>query len=414
MRTEVAVEDSFAAGMNSTRKKESPSRYARLSAWLGQASRKMFFTWLFLTAIWIIVGTLTVCQQVMSQDIDWKTALQFALLDWGPWVLLSPFVVMFASRFPIDGRNWLRMVPVYVVIGMATVALHQGVNEYAHAHHWIEPPRFRRMPPPPPEASAERKNEGFLIQFVRLRFSAPIFVVLVAASHALTYHRRSLERERRALEAEARLTEARLSALQTQMQPHFLFNTLNAISSLIYSNPPAADEMLCQLSALLRRVLEFSERSEVTLSQELEFVDAYLSIQRLRFPDRLSVKHEIEPGLEHLMVPTLILQALVENAIVHGIAPNARGGEVCISASVDGDRCLLEVSNTGERVPARLVADDGRLKVSERVGLRNTRVRLAAIHGDRQSFDLYALPTGGVSARISMPWTTESIRGPRG
>lgn len=375
--------------------------------------RKVVFTWLYLAAIWLVVGALSVCQQVMSQDIDWKISVQFALLDWGPWLLLSPIVVLFAGRFPLDGRNWLRLLPVYVGLGLATVMLHQGVNEFARERRWVEPPKFHRMPPPPPEESAERKSEGNFIQFVRLRFSAPIFVVLVAASHAWTYHRRSLERERRALEAEARLTEARLSALQTQMQPHFLFNTLNAISSLIYTNPASADEMLCELSALLRRVLDFSEKSEVPLSQELVFVDAYLAIQRLRFPDRLRVKHEIEPGLEHLLVPTLILQALVENAIVHGIAPSATGGEVCISASVDGDHCLLEVRNTGERVPSKRVDAEGRLKISERVGIRNTRVRLAAIHGERQSFGLFALPSGGVSARISMPWTTEVIRGHR-
>jgi len=386
------------------------------------------FAWL--TLLWIVVGVLGVVQVSVSKEIDLSMAAVFACMDWGPWILLSPLVVWFSLRAQVNGRNWLRMVPLHLVAALVAVVLHEGINEGLltlgvlpappMGHHRVEPGRKEakpeatavapkeavlgagvkadggRPPGPPPESNAA-------VRFVRVRLVAPIYFFLVAAVHAIIYHRHSLERERRALAAEALLSEARLMALQTQLQPHFLFNTLNTVSSLVYSNPVAADEVICNLSSLLRQVLDYSGRNQVPLSEELGFVEAYLKIQRIRFPDRLLTEIQVESGLEGLPVPTLILQPLVENAIIHGLSPKTTVGSLRIRAAREGDRCVITVCDSGkggEKYPKNA---DGSLKVEEHVGLHNTRGRLEALHGTQASFGLYSNPDGGICAKISIP-----------
>jgi hypothetical protein len=385
----------------------------------------------WLTLLWIVVGVLGVVQVSISKEVDLSTATIFACMDWGPWILLSPLVVWFSLRAQVNGRNWLRMVPLHLVAGLVAVLLHEGINEGLlkmgvlpappMGHHRVEQGRKEprpepvgatqmdqqpdteqgkvpsgKPPGPPPESSGP-------VRFVRVRLVAPIYFFLVAAVHAILYHRHSLERERRALEAEALLSEARLLALQTQLQPHFLFNTLNTVSSLVYSNPVAADEVICNLSSLLRQVLDYSGRNQVPLSEELGFVESYLKIQRIRFPDRLITEIQVENGLEGLPVPTLILQPLVENAIIHGLSPKTSVGSLSIRARREGDHCIISVCDSGKGGEKYPKNPDGSLQVAEHVGLHNTRGRLEALHGSQASFGLYPNSEGGICARISIP-----------
>ncbi len=374
----------------------------------GLSKKQLLAQWLFLPLLWVAVIFVSVAQSQATRDTEFEVALFFAVLEWGPWVLLSPFVVWIARRIQIDGRNWLRTMPVHALAAIAVAWLTVELGDLALSSGVLTTPERSAAGRPP---GADERGAGSRSpdnrgpqrgppRFIRARISIPIYCVLVAAVHAIIYHRRSLERERRALTAEARLVEARLIALQTQLNPHFLFNTLNAISGLVYTDQRAADDMICGLSGLLRRVLEISEQKEVRLKDELEFIDRYLDIQLIRFSDRLKVSRDMPEDLASAIVPTLILQPVVENALVHGISPHATGGTVTIGAVSSNNRLILTVS---DRANPGASSTASKRAGKEGTGVGNTRARLAALYGSDASFRLEPIPTGGTAAIIELP-----------
>ncbi len=221
----------------------------------------------------------------------------------------------------------------------------------------------------------------------------------MGVTHAFIFYERARERERHAVMLEAGLTKARLQALQMQLNPHFLFNTLNSIASLIHENPRAADEMIGSLSDFLRLTLETSDRSEVTLCEELEYLDHYLSIEQVRFGDRLRVEKQIDPAVLNSLVPVLILQPLVENAIKHGVEKQLSPVLVQITAKLVGVFLQLQVADNG-----RGLKDVAKDKLAEGVGLSNTRARLRGLAGSTATLELITPPQGGLVAEIQIPW----------
>ena len=216
------------------------------------------------------------------------------------------------------------------------------------------------------------------------------------------YYQAYRERERQAGALTTELVEARLQALRMQINPHFLFNTLNTISALIHERPDDADRMVVRLSELLRRTLDRGEVHEVPLRAELEFLRGYLDIEQMRFPERLTVTFDIEPATQDLLVPQLILQPLAENALRHGIMPREEGGRIEISARiVAGPHLELKVRDNGNGLPAA-TGSPGRAGI----GLRNIRARLTHLYGTDQIFEIGNLPTGGVEARVRIPCCT--------
>ncbi|PWU16825.1 MAG: hypothetical protein C5B50_12435 [Verrucomicrobia bacterium] len=229
------------------------------------------------------------------------------------------------------------------------------------------------------------------------KFNIPIYWVVVSIAHAARYLRRSQERERAALELESRLAEARLQALRAQLHPHFLFNTLNAISTLVHKDPDAADEMIANLSELLRVTLDSSAEQEIPLRQELDFLDRYLEIQQVRFGERLRVEKQVDAASLEAQVPTLILQPLVENAIRHGIEPLTDAGVVFIGTRRNGNSVELVVRDNGAGPQKPSKPRGG-------IGLANTRARLQELYGDEASLILTTPSEGGFKVEIKLPY----------
>ena len=242
--------------------------------------------------------------------------------------------------------------------------------------------------------------------------AAKILFILMGgavATYATAWHeqlvRGYLVETRERAKAQDQLSEARLQSLRLQLQPHFLFNTLKAITALIGSEPRAAERMVAGLSELLRASLRSADEQEVPLARELEHLKLYTDIQRTRFGDRLDVKLDVDPATRSAMVPSLLLQPLVENAIRHGLAPRAVGGQVYVRAARDGEELRLEVRDDGVGAETR-----GGALSREGVGLANTRERLRRLHGEHQRFAYETRPGAGFAVRIALPFRTEGAR----
>jgi LytS/YehU family sensor histidine kinase len=233
-------------------------------------------------------------------------------------------------------------------------------------------------------------------------FAGFLYYWVIAAVWWVVEFQRLYRAERlQAVKLEASFSAARLDALRSQLQPHFLFNTLNAIAVLTVDAPADAKQMVLRLSELLRRSIGAGDRHEVPLAEELGVLDAYLGIQRARFRDRLRVRIDVGPDVRTALVPTLILQPLVENAIRHGLEDVETGGEVVVTARRESDELVLTVRDDG-----RGLSDDGR--EPEGIGLANTRERLLRLYGERHRFELRSTPGAGVTVEIAIPFRTAS------
>jgi LytS/YehU family sensor histidine kinase len=231
---------------------------------------------------------------------------------------------------------------------------------------------------------------------MRARLNIPVYWIVVSATTAVLHSRRARERERRSLELTASLAQSRLATLRAQLQPHFLFNSLNAISTLVHRDPHAADEMIGNLSDFLRLTLEHSEAQELPLRSELEFVRRYLAIEQVRFGDRLRIIEEIPEHTLDFLVPVLLLQPLVENALKHGIAPKRGLATLRITATRSADHLVITVDDDGVGLSAPTTPSSG-------IGLSNTRSRLRELHGTQADLTLENLPSGGTRATVRLP-----------
>ncbi len=256
-------------------------------------------------------------------------------------------------------------------------------------------PRFG----PLPQARRALFMEALL---VRGKFNLPVYWIIVSMVHAFTWYRRSQEKARNELVLEARLAEARLQALRMQLHPHFLFNTLNAISTLVHKDPNAADEMIVNLSELLRATLDTTDQ-EISLRKEIEFLDRYLEIQQVRFGSRLRIEKRIEANTLDALVPTMILQPLAENAIRHGLEPRTEPGRLQITAALESGRIHLRVEDDGPGVK-----QSAGPRQPEGIGLTNTRARLEALYGTSARLLISSSSQSGFAVDLELPFKTAS------
>ncbi len=359
-------------------------------------------------AIWAALGLIESSKAWITarpgpQPLDWVTALVANMPWWLMWAVLTPAVVLLARRVrPERGRA--AFVLAHVAAGTALSLLHHlvvGTLFYLT--------RTRGMTVP---------FEGEMVRMtlaLQLRFFFASFFMLnlltyfavVGAYYGLEFYKRYRSSELRAARLEAGMQRARLAALQMELNPHFLFNTLNAVAGLVRrKEDDGAVRMLARLSELLRATLEQGGDTEVPLQKELELLGTYLEIERIRFGERLSVAVEADDAARAALLPPLILQPLVENAVRHGVAKQAGPGRILIAAVRERGQLVLTVTNTGpppDGTPAAATAADGAADAGGGVGLANARERLAELYGARATLTLEPLPGGGACAVIRLP-----------
>jgi signal transduction histidine kinase len=312
---------------------------------------------------------------------------------WCSWPLFAPAVFGLARRYCFARNTWQRALLVHLPASLVVTTAHivfVATGRFALQTLW--------------GVHASWTNNVYDAFFRTLDFELPVYWALVGLQHALDYHRAVRERELTAAQLETRLVAAQLDTLQHQLHPHFLFNTLHAISALVHRDPEKADVMIERLSDLLRLTLDKVGVQEVRLREELEYLQAYLDIEQVHFGERLEIEYEIDPTTYDALVPNLILQPLAENAIRHGLEPQASKGRLTIESARDGDRLTLAVRDTGRGVRAGGAGQAG--GGLRGLGLSNTRARLRKLYRDAAALDLSANSGGGTVATVTLPLRT--------
>ena len=360
--------------------------------------------WLFIIGFWTFFGALNGSQlyigiRAEGTSAPFRQVFAWQMLGWIPWALLTPAVLWLGRRFPLERPRLARSLAVHAAAFVVFYAIHSAI--FAVANMLYSP--FYRPPYDFVEAFLGRLMSQLPIDLL-------IYGATLGTSYAVGYYARFREREVRATQLEARLAQAELQALKMQLHPHFLFNTLNGIAGLVRDKKNAAAvEMIAGLSDLLRYTLDGAGRQEVTLREELEFLELYLGIQQKRFPDRLRVEMSVEPTALEALVPNLILQPLVENAIRHGVSRRAAAGTVGVAAAREGGRLRVRVYDDGPGLRPQTRVDSNGVESHEGaasggIGLSNTRARLRQLYGDAQSFEVFDREAGGVEASLSLPF----------
>ena len=306
-------------------------------------------------------------------------------VDWFAWAVLAPVMLAVASMVRGRPQPRGRLVLTWIAIGLGFAVLHALLEVMVARYFGLVPTRMPFMTMLPARATATLAGSLIVVCAVMLSF------------FAVTYYRDALLREQREAALEAHLTEARLNVLRHQLQPHFLFNTLHTISALVSDDIGAARRVITRLGDLLRSSLDTAELHEVPLSQELIFLGHYLEIQRTRFGGRLRAEVVSEPSLGCALVPSMLLQPLVENAIRHAVEPRGDGGRVRVSARRDADHLILEVDDDGPGMSATTEAVRG-------VGIANTRARLSTLYGSSHEFSLQNGAQGGLRVVVRIAY----------
>ncbi len=342
--------------------------------------------WRLAAFFWTIFGVISGIQVWISMITHGHSVpllISYYVLIWEGWLLATGAIVWLARRFPVVPPRRLSVL----VHGLAACLI--GI---LHGFYWLgllilmKP--FDRMTAEPSQINVPS------ILFYRFPLELLLYCLVLGGAMAFEFYERYRERAVQAAQLETSLADARLHALELQIQPHFLFNTLNAVSGLVRSRRnEEAIAMIAGLSDLLRYTLDHAGDQEVSLDEELTVLRRYLEIQRARFPDRMSFTIEASADASRGAVPTLLLQPLAENAVRHGIAPSASAGVVNVRAFRSDGHLHIEVFNSGA-----LAAGS-----SNGIGLRNTQDRLRHLYGEEGRFEL-AAANGGVMASVAVPW----------
>ena len=361
---------------------------------LESALERKYLKWLAIWGLWTLFGIFFASQVALQSRLSENPTPFWQVLSWQlfsgyVWFAISPIILYLGTKFTFDDGRWKTSIPVHVIASIVIAILQLSIDAFVLPKLGY----MRRYE----SASYFEIFKIFLL--VNVHFGVAIYWGVLGLQQAIKYYRKYRERELRTSQLEARLATTRLQVLKMQLHPHFLFNTLNAISELIYRDPESAERMISDLSDLLRMSFENLEVQEIPLKQELEFLEKYLEIELTRFHDRLKVEMHIAPDALDASVPNMILQPLVENAIKHGIGPRSEGGKINIDAVRENGHLALTVRDNGQGVPFGDLEN-----LPEGVGLSNTRRRLRHLYGESHSFSLKNEDSSGFAVNLVIPY----------
>jgi len=356
--------------------------------------RNPWLKWAAIIGVWAFIGVVYTAPIYIEVRAEGMAHSAFKVFTWGilTWVAWAPFepaIVWFARHFSLVGGAWKRSLPVHIPVFLISSAMHSAVavaivltvkpwDNMGTTTFW---PRF-----------LSRMQSSFAGDLL-------VYGGIVGVCYAIDYYRKYQEREFVATQLENQLALAQLESLRMQLHPHFLFNTLNGIVGLVRDHKnDAAVSMLVGLSDLLRHTLEHSDRQEVELNEEIDFIKLYLGIQQMRFSDRLQINFDIDPATSKALVPNLLLQPLLENALRHGIGRSADAGAITVRSKRENGSLLITVADNGGGLPY-----DWQLKTGSGIGLANTAARLQQLYGENHRFDIHNGDSGGVEVEIVMP-----------
>ena len=341
--------------------------------------------WLLFSAWWIlqilvVANARYLGMRLWGDEVSWVDALKASTLNYGTWALITVAAFFLAQRFPLSGKQRGRDLMVHLGAAITFVFIKVSSAALVAPHvSWLTEISLRD----------------------RLIFEAPnhalFYLLYLGAALAVVYYRRARDGEVLASRLEAQLARAELLLFRAQLNPHFLFNTLHAIAELMHRDLDAADRMVARLGELLREALRTEQAQMVRLDEELNFLRAYVDLEKLRYGDRLTVAWNIDPEVRDALVPSFVLQPLVENAIRHGLAPRRGPGLLEITATATGDDLYLRVCDNGAGF---------RLGAATRgtgVGLANTQARLERLYGAAHRLEVDSPDGGGTSVMVVLP-----------
>jgi signal transduction histidine kinase len=353
--------------------------------------------WVLILAAWLVPALLSGFDTYMQNRLDgrppeWRWVF-FNSIDWLLYAVLTPIVFRASRRWPMGRPHPARKLALHFACALGMCVAWAGLGTLLRLAIF----------PIPADLTVSTFLRGFAGWiFTTLPFGVGVYFALVGIEHSFFYLAQVRERETHAARLAAQLSEAQLGALRMQFNPHFLFNSLNAITVLVRDrNTAAASRMLELLSDVLREVLRSDAKHETTLAAEVEFLERYLAIEQVRFSDRLRPRIDVDPAVSKASVPRFLLQPLVENALRHGIARRADAGMLHVGARREGSQLVLTVRDDGPGLPAAL---DPRAAEAGGVGLANTRARLAALYGDNATLDVANAEGGGAIATVRLPY----------
>src|SRR5512138_535923 len=334
---------------------------------------------------WSVVGLLSLSQLWLQARADgprleWPRVAR-VLEDVWAWAAYTPAILWLAERLPLEAGRWRRRLPVHAAIALG----------FAFLDAVLAVLLARALGPSP--------APGVLAVLTRLAtLSVLSYFAVLGIGHALRYQRLHADERLHASELERQLAQARLGALEAQLRPHFLFNALHAVSSLVRGGDrQGAIRTIAGLGELLRAALRDGGDQEILLADELRFAERYLDLERVRFEDRLAVRFEVDPAVADALVPRFVLQPLLENAVRHGVERRAAGGTVVVRAAREDASLRLDVLDGGPGPAQPHPGGSG-------VGLANTTARLRHLYGLAARLDVEAAPDGGTRARIVLPY----------
>ncbi|MFN8007830.1 MAG: histidine kinase [Terriglobia bacterium] len=349
--------------------------------------------------VWTLVGIFFsvqfyVFERMYAKPVSWKIALIGNMPDWYLWAFFSLLIHCLAQRFPLERGKVAKFFAVHVPASLAVALVHLAL---AATSSYL----FVRFP--------EHRERSWMMVYkyhlgILFHWDILIYWGILGLSHGLTFYRRYQDRERKAAQLEAKLAQAQLQALKIQLHPHFLFNTLHSISSLLHKDVDAADQMIARLGDFLRKTLENTGAQEVTLEEELDLLRSYLEIERIRFQDRLTIRFETDAGTLDAMVPSLIWQPFAENALRYGIAPRSDPGYIEVGAKRIEDKLRLWIRDDGPGIPS---IETYKSTLREGVGISNTRERLRHLYGNNHFLGICNAPDRGLIVTLEIPFKRE-------